>query len=221
MNKEVKNKELIIFGIKNMAIEIKEIASTYFKQEFCSIKTIYFNDSFVEDNNLENKINRKDYTIHYIIGFGGTKRKECIAAMKKYINFVPYSIIHPSAIIAETAKIGEGCFIQPNTTISSNVIMGDHCVINYNASVGHDSILADNIFIQPGARVSGNCNIGTGTMLGSNSFILQNVTVGEDCLIDALTYIHDDLQKRMIVSSRYDKPVSRDEVNKNKISMWK
>jgi carbonic anhydrase/acetyltransferase-like protein (isoleucine patch superfamily) len=221
MKKEIKNSELIIFGINNMAIEIKEVASVYYSKNFSNIRMVYFNDSFIKDNNLEDKINRNDYIIYFIIGFGGSNRKECFETVKKYSNFIPFSIVHPSAVILRTATIGRGCFVQPNTTISSNVIIGDHCIINYNVSIGHDSIISDNVLVQPGARISGNCIVGAGTLIGSNSFVYQNVKVGKGCLVDALTYIHEDLQDNMIVSSRYDKSISRGVLDKNKIVMWK
>jgi sugar O-acyltransferase (sialic acid O-acetyltransferase NeuD family) len=211
-----KKSELIIFGVKNMALEIREIVLNFYADTFSKTSCIYFSDSFIQDNNLEEKINRLDYTIFFIIGFGGSNRTDCIEALKKYSNFKPFTVIHPSAVIAPSAKIGEGCFIQPNATISTNVQLGDHCLVNYNVSVGHDSVLADNVFIQPGARVSGNCKIGANTLIGSNSFVYQNVKVGEGCLIDALTYIHDDVPNKMVVSSRYSGPISRDSL-KNKL----
>ena len=192
--------ELIIFGTKNMAVEIQEMAASFYADSFENIKMIYFSEDFIKENNLEDKVNSGNFTFYYIIGFGGKNRQMCIEALKKYSNFEPFSIIHPSAVIAKSAKIGKGCLIFPNTTISSNAVLGDHCVINYNASVGHDTVLSDNIFIQPGARVSGNCQIGEGTLIGSNSFIYQNVKLGKECLVDALTYIHDSVQDRMIVS---------------------
>jgi sugar O-acyltransferase (sialic acid O-acetyltransferase NeuD family) len=210
--------ELLIFGTKNMSVEIKEMAEVFYADKFAKISMVYFSDDFIKENNLEDKINRDDYKIYYIIGFGGTTRKQCIEALKKYSNFEPVSIIHPTAVIAKSASLGKGCFIHPQVTISTNAKIGDHCVINYNASVGHDAVLEDNVFIQPGARVSGNCHIGENTLIGSNSFVYQAVKVGKDCLIDALTYVRHDLPERIIMSLRYKKPISRDEAPK--IPMW-
>ncbi|MFA5879710.1 MAG: acetyltransferase [Candidatus Margulisiibacteriota bacterium] len=219
MNNE-KKCELIIFGLNNMATEIFETAKEYYPKKFSKIRLVYFNDKFIKEQKLSDKINKKKYTIYYIIGFGGTNRKSCLDFMKKYKNFVPFTIIHPSAVIAKSAKIGKGCFIHPNTTISTNANIGNHCVINYNASIGHDSIIFDNVLVQPGARVSGNCKIGRDTLIGSNSFIFQKITIGKGCLIDALTYIHDDLPDEMIVSTRHIKPIKRNSLLKNKIPIW-
>lgn len=219
MNNE-KKCELIIFGLNNMANEIFETAKDNYSTKFNKIRLVYFNDNFIKDLKLSNKINISGYTIYYIIGFGGLNRRLCIEKIKKYKNFIPFTIIHPSAIIAKSAKIGKGCYIHPNTTISTNAKIGNHCVINYNASIGHDSNISDNVLVQPGARVSGNCKIGRDTLIGSNSFIFQKIKIGKECLIDALTYVHDDLPSRTILSTRYSKPTKRDSIPKEKLSIW-
>lgn len=203
-----------------MALEIREMAMEYYRENFDNIQNIYFTDTFIKENDLESKVNKNDYVIYYLIGFGGSNREKCIEELKKYSNFIPFTIVHPTAVVAKTVKIGKGCVLFANTTISSNVNIGDHCVINYNASVGHDSFLSDNIFIQPGCRISGNCKIGANTLVGSNSFIYQNISIGKECLIDALTYVHDNLPERSIISLRYDKIIKRDLLVDGQMPMW-
>jgi carbonic anhydrase/acetyltransferase-like protein (isoleucine patch superfamily) len=214
--KSHKKNKLIIFGTKNMAVEIKEMAETFYSKEFAAVELLFFSDEVLKE--LAGQADRLN--LYYIIGFGGTNRKSCIEALSKYKEFKATTIIHPSAVIAKSAKIGQGCLVMANVTISTNAVLKDHCVINYNASVGHDSVLAGNNFVQPGARVSGNCRIGEGTLIGSNSFVYQNVKIGNEVLVDAMTYIHEDVADRMIVSSRYPKPASRDELGKDKLPMW-
>ncbi len=206
---------LIIFGVKNMALEIKEIAETFFAEQFSEVKTIFFTEKFVKENNLDLKSK-----YYYIVGFGGSGRGACLEMLKTFSNFEPISIIHPSAVISKSARIGSGCLIMPQVTVSTNAVVGDNCVLNYACSIGHDSILKENIFIQPGARISGNCLIGQGSLVGSNAFVYQNVEVGEECLIDALTYVHENLPARTMLSSRYKEAVSRDNLEKGKIPMW-
>ncbi len=211
-----KKNKLVIFGVKNMAVEIREMAELYYAKTFQDLEMVYFSEEYFQKASVE----AETWNLFYTIGFGGTNRKLCIEALSKYPHFQAFSIIHPSAAIAPSAKIGRGCVIMPHATISTNAVVGDHCVVNYNASVGHDSVLAGNNFIQPGARISGNCQIGEGSLIGSNSFVYQNVRIGKECLIDAMAYIHDEVGDRMLISPRYEKPVSRDELEKNKIPMW-
>lgn len=216
MEKKSKKNKLIIFGTKNMAVEIKEMAEMFYAETFDMVELVFFTeDFFAKTANDSSKFN-----LYYIVGFGGTNRQLCIAAFHQHPEFQPFTIIHPSAVVAKSAKIGKGCLIMAHATISTNAVLGDQCVVNYNASVGHDSVLEGNNFVQPGARVSGNCLIGYSTLIGSNSFVYQNVKIGRESLIDAMTYVHDDVKEKMLVSSRYPKPISRDQLEKNKIPMW-
>ncbi|MGE0636640.1 MAG: DapH/DapD/GlmU-related protein [Bacteroidia bacterium] len=206
----MKRNELLIFGKISTGLEIFEIVNTHFPDRFNQVNMTLFNETFISDNNLENKINQSDYIINYIIGFSDTKqRKKCAEAMSLYSNFIPVSIISPAAYIAKSAKIGDGCYIGANATISTNAVINDHCSINLNVTIGHDSELEENVVVLPGARISGNVKIGEGTLVGANAFIHQGVTVGKENLIDALTYVHDNLEDRMISSSRNTKTFKR------------
>ena len=60
--------------------------------------------------------------------------------------------IHPSAIIHETAEIGENCSIDACAVIGAGVKIGNNCVIGANASLSH-CILGDNVRLYPGARI--------------------------------------------------------------------
>ncbi|NMC13438.1 MAG: hypothetical protein GYA34_11225 [Chloroflexi bacterium] len=197
------NKDLVIFGNKSTALEIFEIACAFYKTEFDHIQMVFWKDDFINEDFFKHKINKEDHEINYIIGFADyLLREKCLDSIKKYSNFKPKSIINPSSYIAPSAIIGKGCYIGANVSISSNAILENFVIINLNASIGHDALIKKNSIILPGARISGHVTIGEGTLVGSNAFIYQGVKVGRENLIDALTYIHDDLPERMISSSR-------------------
>ncbi len=206
----INSNELLIFGKISTGLEIFELVNTHFPEMYQSVRMVLFNETFIIDNQLENKINQPKYEINYIIGFSDyEQRKKCSEGLKKYSNFNPVSIINPTAYIAKSAKIGLGCYIGANATISSNAELKNHCSINLNATIGHDAELDEHVVVLPGARISGNVKIGEGTLVGANAFIHQGVSVGKENLIDALTYIHDDLPDRMISSSRNTKTFRR------------
>ncbi len=207
---KMKSNELLIFGKISTGLEIFEVINTHFPEMFQKVRMILFNETFITDNNLENKINQPTHIINYIIGFSDLKqRKKCAEDLNKYSNFIPVSIINPTAYIAKSVKMGLGCYVGANATISTNAVIKDHCSINLNATIGHDAELDEHVLVLPGARISGNCKIGEGTLIGANAFIHQGVSVGKENLIDALTYVHDNLPDRMISSSRNTKTFKR------------
>ena len=65
------------------------------------------------------------------------------------------SIIHPSAYISPTSKLGEGIAVLPHASIGTNVEVGSGCIINMNSIVDHDCILEEGVHIAPGGIVKG------------------------------------------------------------------
>ncbi len=74
----------------------------------------------------------------------------------KKSRFVP--AIHPSAVIAKTAKIGK------------NVLIGAHCVIEDFAEIGDDTILHPLVFIGARCVIGKSCEIHPHTTIGSDGF---------------------------------------------------
>ena len=80
------------------------------------------------------------------------------------------TVVHPKAIVSESAKIGEGsridagvvigdnvtlgknCHIRSNAVIGDNVVMGDDCIVGENASVLF-TLAGNKVYIYPGARI--------------------------------------------------------------------
>jgi UDP-3-O-[3-hydroxymyristoyl] glucosamine N-acyltransferase len=74
--------------------------------------------------------------------------------------------IHPTAVIAATARIGENCTIGPYVVIEDNVTVGKH------------------------SRIMAHGYIGTGSSVGADCLIYPNVTVREECSIGSRVIIH-------------------------------
>lgn len=62
------------------------------------------------------------------------------------------SEIGPYAVIGARARIGAGCLIGPHVTVGAGVEMGEGCRLHSHASVSH-AILGRGVVLHPGARV--------------------------------------------------------------------
>jgi UDP-3-O-[3-hydroxymyristoyl] glucosamine N-acyltransferase len=82
--------------------------------------------------------------------------------------------IHPSAVIAEDAKIGSGVSVGANAVIDSGAQIGDDAVIGPNCYIGCNAVI--------GAR----------TRLWSNCSVYHNVKIGTDCLLQSGAVIGSD-----------------------------
>lgn len=81
------------------------------------------------------------------------------------------TLIHPSAIVSSSAKIGKGCILHANSFVWTNVVIEDYSIISVNSNVAHHSILRQGCFVSTG------CNIGASMELGKNSFIGMGATL--------------------------------------------
>lgn len=93
--------------------------------------------------------------------------------------------IHPSAIISESASIGEGSVVMAGAVINAEAKIGKHCIVNTKASVDHECVIGDFCHIAPGCIISGDVHIGEETWVGVGTTIIQGVHVGKNCFIGA------------------------------------
>jgi len=84
--------------------------------------------------------------------------------------------IHPTAVIATSAKIGAGAHIGPYCFVDEDVFLGDHAVLHSFVTLYRGAKIGDHFFAHAHAVVREHCRIG-------NRVILQNgVIIGGDGL---------------------------------------
>src|SRR5215475_12177590 len=82
--------------------------------------------------------------------------------------------IHPSAILAPSAEIGEKVSIGPYTVIGDNVTIGD------NVSILSHCVIYQDVWIGAGALIHSHSVIREGCRLGDRVILQNNVVIGSD-----------------------------------------
>lgn len=92
--------------------------------------------------------------------------------------------IHPTAIIGETAILGENCSVGPFAIIEDNVTLGSNCTIDAHAIVHAHTQMGDNNHVFPQAVIGGlpqdlgfDPSVVTTTEIGDNNSFREGVTV--------------------------------------------
>lgn len=86
-----------------------------------------------------------------------------------------FGISH-QAVIAASARIGEGSNIYPGAFIDEDAVIGANCDIFPGAVIGAGSKIADNVTIHPGVvvysdvEIGENCIIHSGSVIGADGF---------------------------------------------------
>ena len=95
------------------------------------------------------------------------------------------SIIHPTAVVANTAVLGKSVIIYPFALISDNAVIGDACIINMYSSVAHDSVLGEFCTISAHCDITGMCTLGNRVFMGTTSNMVPGSKIGDDAYICA------------------------------------
>ena len=196
---------LVVFGDRT-AQEVFEAAQLADADHYASIEKIYFDEQVFRSELLPRFAGGQ---VHFIVGVAGAALKQKISQLVQACGWTLASVVHPSAVIAPSARIGAGTFVGPLATVSSNAQVGEQCIVHIQSTVGHDVVLGDSCAVLPGARISGNVVAGNRVLIGSNAFIAPGLRIGDDCQVDALTYVRNDLEAGHILSTRSKIPVRR------------
>ena len=89
------------------------------------------------------------------------------------------TIIHPTAVVARTAKIGHGVCIQPFVSVGPNTIIGNFIHIFAQSLIGHGSKLDDYSYVSNNACVGAEVHLKEGAYLGTNATTLEYITLGK------------------------------------------
>lgn len=104
------------------------------------------------------------------------------------------TIIHPSAIISNRAKLAKSIQILARVVVNTDAEIGENTIINTGVIVEHGCIIGKNCHIAPGCVLSGRVAIGEGTHIGTGSTIIQGITIGHNVLLGAGSVVVNDIE---------------------------
>lgn len=122
-------------------------------------------------------------TANVVIAIGDPAVRRAIHARLKPLGFSFPSLVHPSSVVSDRARLEEGVVVSPQCVVSPDVTLGALCYLNFCCGVGHDATVGRYVQINPGAQLGGFSVIGDGTLIGSGSTILQSVKVGAQATV--------------------------------------
>ena len=118
----------------------------------------------------------------FLIAIGNNEIRQTIA---EKISVRWATVIHPSAVVSPSARLGEGTVVMPNAVINACAAVGCHCIINTGAVVEHDNVLGDCVHISPNAALGGTVTVGAGTHVGIGACVRNNTNICAHCKIGA------------------------------------
>jgi sugar O-acyltransferase (sialic acid O-acetyltransferase NeuD family) len=121
--------------------------------------------------------------IELVLAVGSPVAKYALAEQLRAVGGKFATIVHPSVVIAATAKLGQGVIICPQSLVSADAHVGDFVTINACSSVGHDARIGHYSTLSAHVDVMGFAVLGEACFLGSGARVMPKVTVGNRCTV--------------------------------------
>lgn len=130
-----------------------------------------------------------------VIAIGNCTIRETIQQRFEQHGFPIATLVHPQAVVAESAELGDGTVIMAGAVVNPFARLGKGCIVNTCASVDHDCVVADYVHVAVGAHLCGTVSVGAHTWIGAGAVVSNNVSVCADCMIGAGAVVVKDVEE--------------------------
>jgi sugar O-acyltransferase (sialic acid O-acetyltransferase NeuD family) len=102
-------------------------------------------------------------------------------------------LIHPSAVVAESASVAPASVVLACAVVNANARLGQATIINSGAVVEHDCEIGDAVHVAPGAVLTGGAQVSSGAWIGAGATVLPGISIGRDTVVGAGAVVTTDL----------------------------
>jgi len=135
------------------------------------------------------------------MGIGQPLLKRKVAQRMTELKAKFFTLVHPTAIVCSSAKLGVGVVVCPFSTVSSAVQLGDFTMLNAHASVGHDCKVGDFCVLSGYANLNGFVTLENEVFLGTRATVVASKNVGSQSKISAHALVVSDVPPQTTVLS--------------------
>ena len=118
----------------------------------------------------------------FVFAIASPQIKEKLATMLKAKGAHFARVVHPTSIVGDFCKIGEGLMVTPRAKISPNVTIGNFVTL-LGSGLGHDAVVGDYTTMCGGSGANGHCVLGKRVFVSSRAIIAPGKKVGDDAFI--------------------------------------
>ncbi len=112
---------------------------------------------------------------------------------------MPVNAVHSRAVLAPSAILKHGTFVNSGAQIGAFAALGNHCIIHSNAVVDFEATLADFVQVGAGSIINHNVTVGEGAFIGSGATVVANVSIGAGARIGAGSLVIQDVPENTTV----------------------
>lgn len=134
-----------------------------------------------------------------IMGIGYSRMNSRAEIFEKLKGHVPFcNVIHSSAYVDSTCKLGEGIFILPGVVLDLDVIIEDNVLLNTGVIIAHHTTVKKHTFIAPGVNVAGLVEIGERCFIGIGAIIKDCLQIAKSSIIGAGSLVLENTEENSV-----------------------
>jgi sugar O-acyltransferase (sialic acid O-acetyltransferase NeuD family) len=103
------------------------------------------------------------------------------------------TIVHPTASVGASCRIGAGSVLLAHTVLTADVGVGRHVGLMPQVVLTHDVTVGDFATLASGVRAGGSCRIGEGAYVGSGACLREGVEIGARALVGMAAVVTRDV----------------------------
>ena len=136
---------------------------------------------------------------HALICMADTDEKACWWDRAEAAGLEPRSAIHPSAVIASTARIGPGCIVNAKAVVQPFAAIGRGVMIHAHVTIEHDAVVEDFANLAPGAQLAGWVHVEERATVFTGAAVVPRVRIGRGAVVGAGAAVITDVPPETVV----------------------
>ena len=197
-------KKVIVIGSGGHALVVIDILHSMTEYEIVGVtsNSLDINANFFnypvlgDDKIIKEYVNDENYFA--AMGLGGYRNnnlRQKVFELVKSMGMSFINVIHPSAIISQTVKIGEGSVIFPGVVLNTKVQIGKNTIVATGSTVDHETIIGDHVLISAGVTIGAYSLVNNGALLALGSKIVSGITIGSNSLVAAGAIVINNIEE--------------------------
>jgi sugar O-acyltransferase (sialic acid O-acetyltransferase NeuD family) len=119
------------------------------------------------------------------------------------------TIVHPTAAIGASCRVGEGSVVLAHAALTADVAVGRHVAAMPHVVLTHDVQVGDWATLASGVRAGGGCRIAEEAYVGSGACLRERVTVGRRAMVGMGSVVTRDVPAERLWFGAPARDVSR------------
>lgn len=145
------------------------------------------------------KTNYSSNEIKVVIAVGEPILRKALYDKVQSASYQFANIIHESAHVSESAKLGAGIVLQSDVRVSSEAVIHDNVYINHRTIIGHDVLIEKHCQISCNVVLAGGTVIGEGVFIGIAAGVRDHIHVDCHSIISMGAVVLKDVRPYKIV----------------------